>query len=126
MLSRLIERLARRWYIQCGVLSEESIRLEHDADTLHGHDGEILNAWVMGKTECWENVSYHRKKKKSSLTVPENQVLVLDCVIASSPDFDTIRLLALVCELARGEELVILILRDPNGTSGKASALIRE
>jgi hypothetical protein len=45
---RLIEKLRRLWDIKSRVLSEESIWLEHDADTLHWHDGEIFNTGVMG------------------------------------------------------------------------------
>lgn len=51
MLSRPVEGLRGLRHIQRRVLGEEAIRLEHNTDTLHGHDGEILNAGVMRETE---------------------------------------------------------------------------
>lgn len=56
-------------------------------------------------------------------TVPENKVFVFDCVIPSSPHFHAFRLLALVCKLAGGEQLVILVFSNPDRTGREAGAL---
>lgn len=47
MLSRLVKRLRRLRHIQRRILSKEAIGLKHDADPLHGHDGEVFDAGVM-------------------------------------------------------------------------------
>ena len=57
--SRLLLRVERRFIeqlrglrdVKSRVLGEEAIRLQHDADALHRHNGEVLNAGIVGKTE---------------------------------------------------------------------------
>lgn len=51
MEGRLVEQLGGLRNVKSRVLVEEAIGLQHDADALHRHDGEVLNARVVGKTE---------------------------------------------------------------------------
>jgi hypothetical protein len=47
----LVEQLRGLRDVKSRVLVEESIGLEHDADTLHRHHGEVFNAGIVGKTK---------------------------------------------------------------------------
>lgn len=47
MQRRLIKRLRRRRNIERRVLGEEAIGLQHHADSLNGHHGEVLDAGVV-------------------------------------------------------------------------------
>lgn len=55
--SGLVEGLCGLRDIQSRVLSEESIRFQHDANTLHWHDWKVFNARVMSETESYTGVS---------------------------------------------------------------------
>lgn len=48
---RFVERLGGLRNVKGRVLVEETIWLQHNADTLHRHDGEVFNTRVVGKTE---------------------------------------------------------------------------
>lgn len=51
MQRRLVEGLVRRGNVQCGILGEEAVGPQHDADALHRHDGEVFDAGVVRETE---------------------------------------------------------------------------
>lgn len=51
MQRRLVEGLGRVRDIQCRVLGEEPIWLQHHADALHWHDGEIFDARIVSEAE---------------------------------------------------------------------------
>ena len=121
---RLVERLSRRRDIQRWVLREETIRSKHDTNLLHGHDWEVLNTRVMGKSECWEtlvNSFLIHPIKTRQLTMPEDNILVLNRILSVNPLLNTLRLLALVGEFPSSIELSVLVSGHPDRLGSEPS-----
>lgn len=55
VLGRSVEGLGGLRNIECRVLREETIGLEHDTNAFHRHNREVLNARVVGETECYKS-----------------------------------------------------------------------
>lgn len=110
MQRRLIEQLVRLRNIQRRVLRKEPIRLKHNANLFHRHNGEILNTRVM------------RKSKR----MPQHNIFILNRVLPLNHLLNTMRLLALVGELTSREKFSVAVSSDPDRLRGEYSTLQTE
>lgn len=103
----LVEALLAGRHVQRGVLGEEVHGLQGHLDDLHGHDGEVLDAGHVVDAEL----------------DPDDDVLVLDVVLARGEGAHAGAAARLVGVLAAGVELVVAVGGDVDVVVGELGAL---